>query len=298
MKGCFHDGVAKSRPFTSSVLALTCKIQKQFMQRKTPASESEQAELGQEHLELLQWAIPLLIEKANVLKFDRRDRVDLWFVLLYASILELANSVCRLVSIGEPAGSRSLVRMVMEAHVDLVNLSNDDEYANFLDVTSLLEWQKTFEQAQEGDPYFKALCDMPSFQEEVGLEAERLAALRKNGYRKLQTKERFELADMGDDYQGLYHWLCSDTHNSLRGLSMRHIEIVNGDDFRIQILNVHYKKGSEMRRIGPNSGRSSIGGKPHPLRRSSRCRAWVGFAGRGQHRRAPKSTCRQPASKA
>ena len=124
----------------------------------------------------------------------------------------------------------------MEAYVDLVNLHNDDEYANFLDVNSLMEWQKTFKQAQEGNPYFKPLCDVPGFEEEVAMEAERLADLRKNGYRKLQAKERFERADMGDDYLGLYHWLCSDTHNSLRGLSTRHIEVVNGDDFKVHIL--------------------------------------------------------------
>ncbi|MEM9402831.1 MAG: DUF5677 domain-containing protein [Pseudomonadota bacterium] len=169
------------------------------------------------------------------LKFDRHDRVDLWLVLQYASILELSNSVCRLISVGEPAGSRSLARMVIELYVDFVNLSNDDGYAGFLDVNTLMEWQKTFALAKDGNPYFAPLCDAPGFEDEVAEEAERLSGLRGEGFKKLQVKERFERADMADDYAGLYHWLCSDTHSSLRGLAMRHIKHEDGD-FSIHIL--------------------------------------------------------------
>lgn len=199
-------------------------------------SEERVLTAGDDYLALLQWAIPELIEKAAGLKFDQRNRVDLWLVLLYASILELANGACRLVSIGEPTGSRTLVRMAMEAYVDLTNLNADDDYAGFLDVSSLSEWQKTYDLAKEGNVYFKALCDVPGFDEEVTLEAERLAELRKNGYNKLNAKERFERAEMSAEYQGIYHWLCSDTHNSLRGLSLRHIDHVDGEDFKIHVL--------------------------------------------------------------
>lgn len=199
-------------------------------------SEEEAIAAGDDYLTLLQWAIPELIEEAGRLEFDQKNRVDLWLVLLYASILELANGACRLISIGEPTGSRTLVRMAMEAYVDLTNLNADDDYAGFLDVGSLSEWQKTYGLAKEGNVYFKALCDVPGFDEEVELEAERLAELRKNGFKKLNAKERFERAQMSAEYQGIYHWLCSDTHNSLRGLSLRHIDHVGGEDFKIHIL--------------------------------------------------------------
>ena len=203
---------------------------------KEPVDKSKNSATGKEHLQLLQWTIPALIEKAEELKFAKENRIDLWLVLLYASILELANSACRLISSTEPAGCRTLTRMALEAYVDLTNLMSDDDYVNHLDFGSLKEWQKTFDLAKSGNIYFKSLCDEPGFDDEVASEAERLASLRDSGYRMLNVRERFERANMGDDYQGVYHWLCSDTHSSLRGLSLRHIEYLDDQSYAIHIL--------------------------------------------------------------
>lgn len=203
---------------------------------KEPVDKSRNPTTGKEHLQLLQWTIQALIEKAEELKFAKENRIDLWLVLLYASILELANSACHLISSTEPTGCRTLTRMALEAYVDLSNLMSDDDYVNYLDVGSLEEWQKTFKLAEAGNIYFKSLCDEPGFHEEVASEAERLASLRDNGYRMLRVRERFERANMGDDYQGVYHWLCSDTHNSLRGMSLRHIEYLDNQSYEIHIL--------------------------------------------------------------
>ena len=61
--------------------------------------------------------------------------------MLYASIVELTNGACRLISVGEPTGTATLVRMSLEALVDLTNLSNDKDYVNYLDFGSLNEWR-------------------------------------------------------------------------------------------------------------------------------------------------------------
>jgi hypothetical protein len=203
---------------------------------KEAVDSSKNSTIGNAYLQLLQWTIPALIEKAEELKFAKENRIDLWLVLLYASILELANSACRLISSTEQAGCRTLTRMALEAYVDLANLASDDDYVNYLDFGSLKEWQETFRLAKSGNTYFESLCDEPGFDEEVASEAERLASLRDGGYRKLYVKERFERANMADDYHGVYHWLCSDTHNSLRGLSLRHIEYLDDQSYAIHIL--------------------------------------------------------------
>lgn len=204
--------------------------------RRKPLEKSRNSTAGKEHLQLLQWTIQELIKKAEELEFAKEKRVDLWLVLLYASILELANSACHLISSTRPTGSRTLTRMVLEAYVDLSIVMSDDDYVKNLDVGSLEEWQKTYTLAEAGNVHFKRLCDEPGFSEEVAGQAERLALLREGGHRKLNVKERFERAKMGDDYQGIYHWLCSDTHNSLRGMSLRHIENLGNQSYEICIL--------------------------------------------------------------
>jgi hypothetical protein len=53
--------------------------------------------------------------------------------------------------------------------------------------------------------------------------------LKQRGYQPLKIKERFERANMSEEYQSMYNFLSCDAHSNIRGLISRHAEIDNRD---------------------------------------------------------------------
>lgn len=191
---------------------------------------------GDRYLEYLQRLIPELITRSTKIKFAANDRFDLCSVMLYASIVELSNGACRLISVGEPTGVATLVRMALEALVDLTNLSNDKNYVNYLDLRLLEEWSLTYTLAENGNPFLAGIAQMPDFQEAKNANVANMKALREAGYRRLNAKERFKRAKMSDVYDGMYRWLSSDSHSSMRALTQRHLEIKDENTAELHIL--------------------------------------------------------------
>lgn len=199
-------------------------------------NEAAKDKLRGRYLGFLQSLIPELIERSAGLKFDSADKGDLYSIMLYASIVELANGACRLIAAGEPTGVGTVTRMALEALVDLRNLASDPEYINYLELRSLKEWQQTYELAESGNSYVAAIVDEPTFQEQKQATAQQIQALHKQGFRQLSAEARFERAGMEENYGGMYRWLCSDTHNSLRGLMLRHVRVSGDGSAEICIL--------------------------------------------------------------
>lgn len=199
-------------------------------------TEDQPQEQHPEYLEFLMKLVPELIIRSKQLTFDKEDRFDQYAVMLYASIVELANSVCRLVAIGEPTGSRTLTRTALEAFVDLKNLMDDQEYVKHLDAKSLTEWLKTYEIAVNGNEFFVSLAEVPGLTERIEAERAELDKLKEQGFRPLNVFERFDRAGMDDIYQSVYRWFCSDSHNSFRGLMGRHLEISDDGAIALHIL--------------------------------------------------------------
>lgn len=191
---------------------------------------------NEDHLAYLTRAIPELISRAQQMKFDVDHRFDQFAVMLYASIIELANGAVRLIATGAPTGSRTLTRMALEALVDLTNLMNDESYLQHLEANNLKEWLKTFEVANEGNDFYKALADVPELAEQIEIHQAEFDALREKGIRPLKAFERFEKANMVDVYKAVYHQLCSDSHNSFSGLTARHIKINDDKSVEVHIL--------------------------------------------------------------
>ena len=156
--------------------------------------------------------------------------------MLYASIIELGNSICRLLSNGEATGTRTLARMAMEAFVDLTNLMSDRTYVNNLQVRELREWQLTYERAAKGNPYFAGIAREPGFEERRETEARELETLRQQGFNRLSAEDRFRRAGKSEDYDGAYRWMSSDSHNSLRSLVQRHMNVVDEKNAELHIL--------------------------------------------------------------
>jgi hypothetical protein len=188
------------------------------------------------HLALLKKLIDEIIERTQLIKFDAANRYDLCTVMLYASIIELSKSVCTLIDVGEPTGTRTLTRTALEALVDLTNLIDDLNYVHHLDANSLKEWLKTYEAAEEGSEFFAKIAEVPGLREQIDKEQSDLADLIKNGFRPLNVYHRFERAGMAELYQTIYAWLCSDSHNSFRGLTDRHIEVSENGEISLHIL--------------------------------------------------------------
>jgi Family of unknown function (DUF5677) len=189
-----------------------------------------------DHFELLKRLVDEIIERTQQINFNAADRYDLYAVMLYASIIEFSKGICTLIEAGEPTGTRTLTRTALEALVDLSILVDDREYVHHLDAKSLKEWLKTYEAAEDGNEFFAKIAEVPKLREQIDREQAQLADLIENGFRPLNVYQRFERAGMEELYQTIYAWLCSDSHNSFRGLIDRHIDISENGEVSLHIL--------------------------------------------------------------
>lgn len=159
---------------------------------------------------------------------------------LYGSILELTTSFVVLINNNLLTGASILVRSILEAYVDLENLSHEKSYLKDMEVSFAKQWLIILNAASRGNPYLESLSKAPDLAEAIKKWEKKKAELESEGGRDLLQLEKFEKAGLENEYRSIYNDLCSKSHNNLRALFDRHAEMEEGD-FSITF----YKKPEE-----------------------------------------------------
>ena len=148
-------------------------------------------------------------------------------VSLLGSILELAADVLDLLKRGKAIAPKILLRSLLEAFVELVNVTEDPDYLGSMRYAQLVALQKLVNVAtgpdQAQNPFFADLLSNEATAERRAEIALELAELESQGIRELNIWARFKLAGERDRYEAIYRLLSQQAHHSLNALGDRHV---------------------------------------------------------------------------
>jgi len=186
--------------------------------------------------QLLREMHKLAVREAAHLRFDKRNERDRNLVAVYCSLIELTSGIIVLISQRASACVPIAFRSLLEAFVDFQNLVKDPNYSQHLQAAHISEWLRLQGAATGGEnPYLASLADLPELSADQQRNRETLAELASRGYKALSHFERFVRAGMEHEYRSIYNMVCSYSHNNLRALIDRHIEM-SGDDFELVLF--------------------------------------------------------------
>ncbi len=173
--------------------------------------------------ELLQATVAFL---PNV-TFDKGRATHRTLIALYATIIELADSAVVLLENDRWTGVNHLLRSAFEAHVDLINLANEETYIDQMMASFHKEWIKFTQEGLKGENPFLLFKENPEALEQLAYHKNELAIIEARGP-ILKIFERFQRAGMFNEYRSMYHSLCQETHNNVRALLDRHFRVEEG----------------------------------------------------------------------
>jgi hypothetical protein len=176
-----------------------------------------------------------VLDHMEYLKFDREHPWHRNMICLYCSVIEYSDSLIHLDKEKRSVAIPLVARALLEAYVDLKNLCENEEYGYNLEAGFLFEWLRvTKEAGRLNNPYLDGLAASDGFEDQVTQWEERLQELKDRGNANLNQFDKFKLADMENEYRSVYNSLCSYSHNNIRALIDRYIE-VNDDqtDFKV-----------------------------------------------------------------
>jgi len=171
------------------------------------------------------------------LHFDKKHPWHLNLVSLYCSLIELTGSACILVQETIGIGIPILLRSAVEAHLDFAKLAADRRYGYRLRASELKEWIKLLKEAKDGtNPFLKEISDFPDADKTLGKWEQEQEELRNKGYKPLSVYEKFDKTNLEPIYRSVYNILCCHSHNNLRALQARHVNITKEmDDFSVEL---------------------------------------------------------------
>ena len=179
-----------------------------------------------------------VLDHIQYLKFDRTHPWHRHLICLYCSIVEYSDTLISLDKEVKNVAIPLVARALLEAYVDLVNLSENKEYGYNLEAGFIHEWLRvTNEAGKLENPYLEGLAVSESFDEQVAQWNANLEELKKKGYGKLNRFEKFRRAGMENEYRSIYNFLCSYSHNNIRALNDRYIEVSDDEtDFKVTMF--------------------------------------------------------------
>jgi len=181
------------------------------------------------------------LDLAKHLRFDKTHPWHRGLVALYGALIEYSDSLIHLVEHKKSGAIPVIFRSLMEAYVDFKNLAEDRRYGNYMEASYSKEWLRVLENASGSDnPYLAAIGGDPNLGRQVEAERGKLADLRTNGFQPLSQYAKFEKAGMGEEYRSIYNFLCAHSHNNIRSLIDRFIEIdEEGQDIQVVFFREH-----------------------------------------------------------
>lgn len=166
------------------------------------------------------------------------ERKDLYVIALAASELEFVTASVLLFRKRVAAGIPSIFRSFLEAHIDFLNLAADPDYYRSLQLEWSREWLRVLESADGLNPYLAGIAEHDGFDTSKTMHGRSLEDLADQGVRRLTKRDKFERADMAEEYESIYNFVSAETHNNLRSLFKRHISrSENGITIRVNGWN-------------------------------------------------------------
>lgn len=178
--------------------------------------------------------IDAVLVATSQLEFCRGDPQHLYCAALLSTSIRLAEGVHHSLYMRDEICSFVLLRSLMEASVDLINLVRDPNYVYFMLATLRDQQKKMLKNDSQQQPGGAFSFGSSSEQHDtLRHHVDDLSQLKGRGYRPLSVRERFVRADRLDDYNGPYALVCMQSHNNINVLEDRHLRI-EGKDFSIR----------------------------------------------------------------
>jgi hypothetical protein len=179
------------------------------------------------------------------IKFDKHHALDVTLLSLYSSLIELVGCILILMDNRGLLGVPSVFRTLLETYVEFHNLVRDPKYGYYIDANDAKEWLRVLKTARNTkNPYLSSFAGLPDLPEIITKFEKDLRSLKTRGFEPLSIGARFQRADMLDEYDSVYNFLCTEAHSNKRALINRHMEIDN-DDYELVV----YKNGLDDRYI-------------------------------------------------
>lgn len=172
------------------------------------------------------------LDYATNLHFDKKHILHVVLVSLYASLIELTGCMLTLLENRGKIGIPTLFRTFLETYVEFHNLVRDPAYGYYIDANDLKESIKRLKAAKRGNPYLADIAAMPDLPNLIDSMEHQLRDLKSEGYKPLPIYERFQRADMIEEYESLYSLLSTHSHSNKEALIDRHVEL-GDDDFTV-----------------------------------------------------------------
>ena len=178
------------------------------------------------------------LDHLQALKFDRKHAWHVVLVALYCSIVEYSDTLLRLTKEGKSIGLPLIARGMLEAFVDLKNLSENKTYGNDLEMSYLSEWLRVAKESDSSEnPFLRDVRESENLSRQIEEWESQVIELKIKGANKLSQYQKFELAGMSHEYRSIYNFLCAHSHNNKRALIERFV-VINDDnsDFNLEIF--------------------------------------------------------------
>jgi hypothetical protein len=164
------------------------------------------------------------------IKFDKHHALHFALLSLYGSLIELVGCILILMDNRGRLGVPSVFRTFLETYVEFHNLVRDPKYGYYIDANDAKEWLRVLKAARDTrNPYLSGLTALPNLPEIIAKTEDELLNLKTRGFEPLSIRARFQRADMLDEYESFYNFLCTEAHSNKRALISRHTELGAGD---------------------------------------------------------------------
>lgn len=109
--------------------------------------------------QILAECLDTAIEFGEHVRFDASYLGHLFAISLYVSMLELTAEILHLNRSGPKPGIPIVARSILEAYVEIKNLSEDEEYIGVVEYSWVMSWLKTMKAARDGNQYLGLIAD-------------------------------------------------------------------------------------------------------------------------------------------
>ena len=165
-------------------------------------------------------------EESHQIRFNKNIAQQLYAICVYGTILEIARDALELVMKHNRISPAILLRSLLEAYVDLVNIIRDENYLNHMYASAIDQKIKMLEGALKSEnPFLKLLSEDPELCKK---RIKELKESKPSGYKPFKINKKFELAGLEDDY-AVYRLLCTETHHDMQAIEQRHLQIEDND---------------------------------------------------------------------
>jgi len=171
-------------------------------------------------------------DNTDILRFDKSIGQHVYAVSLHGTILEMSSAVIALLKEKQYSAIPVVVRNLLEAYVDLVNVIKSPHYLKNMIAAYQYQRNKIFRSALhhgQSNPYLEALANSDDLQQEYDHITKELDDLKRDGFNPLGVKDRFDKTGLHQLYESVYALLCLHSHNNLTILERRHMKKEDND---------------------------------------------------------------------